>query len=123
MPAGEIAFVPDRLNGRPVVFAGLTDAEIRVVAGANLAAWLPLGTVVGVAAGVWALGVAGGVVLTVAGVWIAGRRLRAVKRGRPDGYHVDRARAWLEDAGLARRTMVRGSRTWDVRRSPGGRRR
>ena len=111
----EIAFLPDRLNRQPVVFLGLTDGELRLVAFANLALWLPVCAACGALFGVTVLGLGAGTVVAAGGIWVSGRLLRRLKRGKPAGYHADAIRAWLEDRGLAPRTMLREDAVWDTR--------
>lgn len=117
--AQEIEFLPDRLNRQPVVFLGLTDGELRGVALANLAVLVPLSAVLGAAVGFGIFGAGFGFLLSGGGVWLSARTLRRLKRNKPAGYHEDRIRAWLEDRGMAKRTMLRESAVWDVRRGAG----
>lgn len=111
----EIVFLPDRLNRQPVVFLGLTDGELRMVALANLLTWLPVCTIVGALFGAAVLGLGAGAVVAAGGVWVSGRVLRRLKRGKPAGYHADAIRAWVEDKGLVGRTMLREDAVWDTR--------
>lgn len=107
--------MPDRLNRPPQVFLGLSDAELRMVGLVNLAVWLP---VCGILAGLIdqvVLGLGGGALAAGGGIWLSARVLRRLKRGRPEGYHADAVRAWLEDRGLKPRTMLRESASWDIR--------
>jgi len=117
--AQEIEFLPDRLNRQPVVFLGLTDGELRGVGLANAVVLVPVAGVLGTAAGFGIFGVGLGFLLAGGGVWLSARALRRLKRNKPAGYHEDRIRGWLEDRGLARRTMLRESAVWDVRRGTG----
>ena len=48
-------------------------------------------------------------------VGASARALRRLKRGRPEGYHADAVRAWLEDRNLKPKTMLRESAVWDTR--------
>ena len=123
MAQAEIEFLPDRLNRQAVVFLGLTDGELKAVALANLAAWVPLGGVCGAVLGFAVFGIGTGFLAAVGGVWLAAKTLRRLKRGKPAGYHEDRIRAWLEDRGVVSRTMLRETAAWDVRRGKAGTRR
>ena len=119
----EIAFLPDRLNRPPPVFLGLSDVELRMAALANLAVWVPAGAVVAALFGQTVLGVGAGALAAGGGIWLTARVLRRLKRGRPEGYHADAVKAWLEDRGLKPKTMLRESAVWDIRaRRPRGRR-
>jgi conjugative transfer region protein (TIGR03750 family) len=112
----EVDFLPDRLNEEPVVFLAMTNSEIQYVALLCLAVWIPASTLVGALCGYALMGFA----LSLAGVfgslWLIGRRLRVLKRGKPRQYHVMAIRAALQDRGLAPRTLIRESRAWDIRR-------
>ena len=109
---GEIAFLPDRLNRAPAVFLGLSDGELRMAGLANLAVWIP------------ACAALAGLFGQAGGIWLTARTLRRLKRGRPEGYHADAVRAWLEDRNLKPKTMLRESAVWDIRaRRPRGRER
>ena len=121
---GDIAFLPDRLNRPPAVFLGLSDGELRMAGLVNLAVWIPAGAVLAVPFGQAVLGLGAGALAAAGGIWLTARVLRRLKRGRPEGYHADAVRAWLEDRGLVPKTMLRESAVWDVRaRRPRGRRR
>ena len=115
MAAEEIQFLPDRLNQQPVVFIGLTDGELRTVAMANVGVFGVLGSMAGVVAGGGVLSIGLGGLAAAVGIWMTARVLRRLKRGKPAGYHADAARAWLEDRGLAPKTMLREAAVWDVR--------
>ena len=120
----EIAFLPDRLNRPPAVFLGLSDGELRMAGLVNLAVWLPACAVLAAPFGQAVLGCGAGALAAAGGIWLTARVLRRLKRGRPEGYHADAVRAWLEDRGLKPRTMLRESAVWDIRaRRPRGRRR
>ena len=111
----EIGFLPDRLKRPPQVFLGLSDGELRMVGLVNLAVWLPICGILAGLAGQVVLGLGAGALAACGGLWLAARLLRRLKRGRPEGYHADAVRAWLEDRGVKPRTMLRESRVWDIR--------
>ena len=124
MSEEEIAFLPDRLNRPPAVFLGLFDVELRMAGLANLAVWIPACAALAGLAGQAVLGMGAGALAAGGGIWVTAKALRRLKRGRPEGFHVDAALAWLEDRGLKPRTMLRESAVWDIRaRRPRGRRR
>ena len=116
MANAEIEFLPDRLNRQAAVWMGLTDGELKLAAVVNLGVFVTLGLVLGGLGGSVVLGMGGGTVAAGGGMWVSARLLRRLKRGKPDGYHEDRIRAVLEDRGLLKRTMLRESGVWDVRR-------
>ena len=112
----EIDFLPDRLNEEPVVFLSMTNSEIKLAALACFAFWVPLSTLAGALLGQALLGVALSLAWVFASLWLIGKRLRVLKRGKPRQYHVLAIRALLQDYGLLPNTLVRESRAWDIRR-------
>lgn len=112
----EIRFLPDRLNEEPVVFLAMTHSELKLAVLACGLFWTPVCLLVAILAGKPVLGLAGAMALTYASLWLCGRTLRLLKRGRPRQYHVLAITAWLEDRQLKRRSMIRVSRVWDIRR-------
>jgi len=119
-----VTFLPDRLNRAPAVFLGLSDGELRLAGGVNLALFVPAGAAAASLAGHAVLGIGAGALAACGGIWLSARVLRGLKRGRPEGYHADAVAAWLEDRGLKPRTMLRESAVWDIRaRRRRGRRR
>ena len=112
---GEIAFLPDRLNRAPAVFLGLSDGELRMAGLANLAVWIPACAALAGLVGQAVLGLGAGALAACGGIWLTARTLRRLKRGRPEGYHADAVRAWLEDRNLKPKTMLRESAVWDIR--------
>ncbi len=112
----DIDFLPDRLNEEPVVFLSMTNSEIQYAALLCLGVWIPLSTAVGGLFGNALMGFALSLGLVFGSLWLIGKRLRVVRRGKPRQYHVMAIRAWLQDRGLAPRTLIRDSRTWDIHR-------
>ena len=115
--ASEIAFLPDRLNGEPVVFRGLTSVELAVLAAGAIAFWLPLCLIVAGVAGYFMMGFGLAALLALGTVWIASAWVQGIKRGKPDGYHLLRLTLLLHDLKLRRSPFVRYSGLWDIRRS------
>lgn len=78
-----VTFLPKRLNEPPVVFRGMTEREVALVALLGFGAGLPLG---GISA--WVLGRVA-MVPTVAAIiagatlWFGGTVMRRLRRGRP----------------------------------------
>ena len=122
----EIAYLPERLNEDPVVVLGLTDAELRYAAAAGFGALVPAGALGGAALGQAVVGAGAGAVLAIGSIYLVGKVLRRMKRGKPAGYHADRIRAWLEDRGLGGDSMLRTTAVWEAARirtaRPSGRR-
>ena len=112
---GGIAFLPDRLNRAPAVFLGLSDGELRMAGLVNLAVWMPACAVLAGLFGQAVLGLGAGALAACGGIGLTARVLRRLKRGRPEGYHADAVRAWLEDRNLKPKTMLRESAVWDIR--------
>ncbi len=115
MSEQEITFIPDRLNEEPVIFIGMTDSELRLATGVSLAFWLPISVFIGMLFGMGIIGVAAGTLLAFFTMWLLGKKLRLIKRGRPKGYHVSAITSWLEDHNLKPKTMIRETRTWDFK--------
>ena len=110
----EIAYLPERLNEDPVVVLGLTDAELRCAAAAGFGALVPAGALGGASFGQAVLGAGAGAVLAIGAIYLVGKALRRMKRGKPAGYHADRIRAWLEDRGLGGDSMLRATAVWEA---------
>ena len=111
-----LAFLPDRLNGEPVVYRGLTTRELALLAAAAVALWLPLSLLVLGLAGFFMMGFGVAALLALGTVWMTSGWIQAVKRGKPDGYHVLRFELLLHDLKLRRSPYIRYSGLWDVRR-------
>ena len=115
--ASEIAFLPDRLNGEPIVFRGLTSTELGLLAAGSVGFWLPLCLIGAGFAGYLMMGFGLAALLAVGTLWVASQWIQAVKRGKPDGYHVLRLELFLHDLKLRTSPFVRYSGVWDIRRS------
>ena len=114
MAEPEIAYIPERLNEDPVVVLGLTDAELRYAALAGFGVLVPAGALGGALAGQAMIGGGCGAVAAIGAVYVVGKALRRMKRGKPAGYHADRIRAWLEDRGVGGDSMLRASAVWEA---------
>lgn len=112
-----LAFIPDRLNEEPVIYLSMTHSELKTVAMVSVGFWVPFGLLVSLLAGLGVLGVGVGAMLAFATMWVVGKQLRVLKRGRPRGYHVAAIHAWLEDHHLKKPTMIRCSAVWGIRRT------
>lgn len=110
----EIDFIPDRLNQEPIIFIGMTNSELKLAAVLSVVVCVPISTVLGFFLGAGLVGFSIGIALAFGLMFLVGRRLRGLKRGRPEGYHIDAIHAWLEDKGLRPKSMIRESRVWDI---------
>jgi conjugative transfer region protein (TIGR03750 family) len=115
--SNEIAFLPDRLNGEPIVFRGLTSSELGALAGVTVAGWLPVNLVLCGYLGYFMMGFGLAGLCTVATVWFASSAVQNLKRGKPDGYHLLKLALLLHDLKLRRSPFIRYTGVWDVRRS------
>src|SRR5687767_3043076 len=95
--ASEIAFLPDRLNGEPVVFRGLSTVELGVLAAGAIVFWLPVCLLVAGLAGFFMMGFGLAALLALGTVWIASAWVQSLKRGKPDGYHLLRLALLLHE--------------------------
>lgn len=121
MAEREVTYIPERLNEDPVVVLGLTDAELRYAALAGFAILVPAGVLGGAVLGQAMIGAGLGAVGAIGAVYVVGKVLRRLKRGKPAGYHADRIRAWLEDRGLGGDSMLRTTAVWEAVRVRTGR--
>ena len=118
--SGEITFIPDRLNEESVVFLAMTHSELQLAIVACLVFWTPVCMLIATLFGKAVLGLAAIMALSYASMWLCGKKLRVIKRGRPKQYHVMAISAWLEDRQLKRRSMIRVNRVWDIHRHQRG---
>lgn len=94
----------------------MTNSEIKYVIALYLATWVPAALLLGWLVGYTLIAFAVGVGMVFVSMWITGKRLRAIKRGKPKQYHVMRIKAFLQDRGLMKKTMIREKILWDIRR-------
>lgn len=113
---GEIHFIPDRLNEEAVIFLSMTESELRYAVLACLMIWLPICIAIGGFMGNALLGFAVSMGMTYLSMWLLGRRLRVLKRGKPKQYHAMAITAQLEDWGMKKKTMIRQSQCWSIKR-------
>ncbi len=112
----DIEFIPDRLNEEPVVFLAMTNSEIKLSLLMFFALWTPVCLMVGLMIGKTLLSLACVAGMVFVSMWLAGKRLRTIKRGKPKQYHMLALSAWLQDHALAKKVLIRESRTWDIQR-------
>ncbi|MFV0476963.1 MAG: TIGR03750 family conjugal transfer protein [Parahaliea sp.] len=113
----EMDFIPDRLNEEPVIFLSMTNSEIKYSALVSLLFWTPVCSLLGLLLGSMVLGFGASLGMVFATMWLLGKRLRVIKRGKPRQYHVMALRAWLQDHGLGTGSLIRQSKVWDIKRS------
>ncbi len=112
----DVEFIPDRLNEEPVVFLSMTNSEIKLSLMLFFVLWTPVCLIVGLVIGKTLLSLACVAGMVFLSLWLAGKRIRILKRGKPKQYHMMALSAWLQDRGLARKVLIRESRTWDIQR-------
>ena len=112
----DIEFIPDRLNEEPVVFLSMTNSEIKLSLMIFFAIWTPICLIVGFLIGKALLALACVAGMVFLSMWLAGKWLRKIKRGKPKQYHMLALSAWLQDRGLSSQVFIRESRTWDIQR-------
>ena len=104
-----IPFLPDRLNGEPVVCRGLTSTELAIVTASAIGFWLPICLLVLGYAGYFMMGFGVVAMLAVGTVWSTSAWIQAMKRGRPAGYHLLRLELLLHDLRLRRSHFIDGA--------------
>ncbi len=114
---GELEFIPDRLNEEPVVFLAMTNSEVKYSALLSLLFWVPVCGLVGFLLGSAILGFGVSLGMIFLTMWLLGKYLRVLKRGKPRQYHVLAIRAWLQDHNLGSHNLIRTSAVWDIKRS------
>ena len=106
----------DRVNAEPPILRGCTSSELGLMLLGAVLFWLPAGIIAGLMLGAVfaALGIAAaGIVVTI---WLGATWFQKIKRGRPDGYHLQRLVIALHDRRLRRSPYIRRSGFWDIGR-------
>jgi len=111
-----LTFLPDRLNGEPVVYRGLTSPELGLLGAGAIVLWLPICLVIAALAGYFMMGFGVAALLALATVWGTSGWVQSFKRGKPAGYHVLRLELMLQRLRLRRSAYIRYSGSWDIRR-------
>jgi len=114
---GEIHYIPDRLIADPVVFRGMTDAEVVLISVVSLAFWIPVCVLILSLFGIGTFGLAVGFAAAIGTLLIAGGRLQRLKMKQPDGLHVVHFKRKLQEWGIRRFGFITESQSWDIRRS------
>jgi len=100
------------------VYRGLTSTELAAVAAGAIGFWLPISLAILGAVGYFMMGFGVAALLAIGTVWLTSTWIQAMKRGRPDGYHLLRLELLLHDLRLRRSHFIRYSGVWDIRRPP-----
>ncbi len=112
----EISFIPDRLNEEPVIYIGMTNSELKLAGIVSVVFWMPICLFISILLGKGILGLAAGTIMAFCSMWLVGKKLRVIKRGKPKQYHVMSIAAWLEDHSVKPQSMIRKNAVWDIRR-------
>jgi conjugative transfer region protein (TIGR03750 family) len=112
-----IYLMTDRLNAEPVIYIGMSNRELKCSCIFAMLLWMPISVLIGVFIGYGLIGLGIGFMLAAGTVWLIGQRFRRLKRNKPGNHHMLTIRAWFEDKGLVRKTMVRRSDCWDIQRT------
>lgn len=113
----DVEFLPDRLNGEPVVFRGLTTSEMFLLLKLGAVLWFPVGIVICAFFGIALIGVGVGAVLTLGTIVIGGNVMQRKKRGKPDNYHVRHLKCLAQDKRLSSYGFTRYTGPWSVART------
>ncbi len=107
----------DRANSEPAILRGLTASEASLAGLVAFPAWMLVGVVVGAVTRIWALAMLIASLAPMLTVWVLAGKLALLKRGRPDGFHLQRMKLWLVDSGLARGVLIRHHGNWSLGRA------
>ena len=80
------AFTGDFVNDEPVVFKGLTDAEVKQVFIISLVVGAPIGIVVALVIGIPMLIIVFVLIFPIIAVWFIAGWMERQRRGKPPGY-------------------------------------
>lgn len=83
---GTVNFLPVRLNRQPIVVLGLTSDELFLIAGMSAVVGCLVGIVIAIAIGEIAMVPTVIVAVVAIGVFLGGKLLRNLKRGRPETW-------------------------------------
>lgn len=111
-----IRFVPTRLNAAPVVFRGMTEREIFIVAVFGLVLGVPLGLLLAVTFSQIAFVPTLMFVTTFATLMLGGKALRRLRRGRPETWLYRRMQWAAAHAGLNSAQLIITTETYRHRR-------
>lgn len=113
----------DRVNVQPPIMNGMTAGEAKVVGLLALVVNLIVGGIAAFATGIWQVLLGFAVIGTLAVVWRVSIWLASAKRGRPDGFYVQRIRLWAARQGFGGGHYISHDSAWDLGRPMPGRRR
>ncbi len=109
-------FTGDFLNEEPVVFKGLTDAEIKLVFVAALIAGAPVGILLALLIGIPMLILVFVFLFPVFAVFIIATVLERARRGKPPGYVEQKLQLLLAEKGLRSAEFIFETRVWGLGR-------
>ncbi|HCQ8422385.1 TPA: TIGR03750 family conjugal transfer protein [Klebsiella oxytoca] len=110
-----IAFVPDRLNAEPVAWRGFTTPELLATAGLSLIAGLFIGLIPGLLVN-WVIIPTCALLMPFLTLFIGGRFLVRLRRGRPENWLWENALWQLARMGFGSTRTVTRTGVWDSRR-------
>ena len=113
----EIDFIPDRLIADPVVFMGMSDAEIITIRLLRTLFWMPVSILLLLPFGLGVFGLGLGLALAMGTLFLAGRWLSRLKLRKPNGLHLVVIKKRLQRSGLVNYGYITRSGYWDIRRS------
>jgi conjugative transfer region protein (TIGR03750 family) len=120
---GTLRFLPNRLNRQPIVVLGLTADELWISVGISALLGLGLGVALAIATRSFATGPTAVAASVGLGIFLGGRYLRRLKRGKPQTWlyrhmqWVVRRRWPVLAAWTGGMDLVVRSGAWSVRRS------
>jgi conjugative transfer region protein (TIGR03750 family) len=119
----ERAPMTDRVNVEPPIMNGMTASEAKIVGSLALVANLIVGGIAAFAIGIWQVLLGFVVVGTLAVVWRTSIWLASTKRGKPDGFHIQRMRLWAARKGFGSAQFISHDSAWELGRPMPGRKR
>ncbi len=117
MRGTEIDFIPDRLIADPVVFMGMSDAEIITIGVVSVLFWMPISILLLLPFGLGVFGLGLGLALAMGTLVFAGRWLSRLKLRKPNGLHLVVLKKQLQRTGFVNYGYITRSGHWDIRRS------
>lgn len=117
MKGREIDFIPDRLIEDPIVFNGMTDREIIMIAIGGIAFWVPVCVIILSFFKYALFGIGLGLGLTIVSLGVIGKKLSILKRKMPDGLHILFLKKELQERTSMNFGYINESEYWDICRT------
>lgn len=95
-----IEFLPNRLNRQPVIFRGMTNAEIFTLAAIGAVVGLGIGILTTILVGDWILIPTCMLILPIVAVVLGGKTVARLKRGKPETWFL-RHLQWIKATWLS----------------------